>query len=523
MVRDFRGNRLLVTIIMAALVTSACQAAAPTSSQALASSGAQATPVKGGTLRIGLGTEPLSFDPANYLATTDLIITRMIFDGLVSFDASLHVIPGLATSWTQIDTTTWRFKLRQGVKFSDGSAFSAKDVKASLERDAAKPSGSTFVGFIQQVNIIDDFTVDVKTKNPVGPFLTDMATEVAAITTEAQTKLPDASLLLSPIGTGPFMLKEFTKGQRTVLVPNPNYWGTAPLLDQVNFIPIPDSASRYAALKSGQVDVIEDPPTEDVQTIQQGGSGLTLDKSPASRDLRIGFQMQNPVMANLNLRAAIAYAIDAKSIDDYVVNGLERYANNGWLPSEIFTPNPPLSIPFDLAKAKQLLTQAGYPNGLTLELDTPTGRYLGDTDIAQAVQQQLKAIGITVNIKTMQWAAYLSYVGAHSGQMFIIGWANTSGDPAIAFRQNFFSTSSFNFAGLNDPAMDQDLTQAEQTTDQASRQTLYQAATKILFDQVVMKPIYWKNNLFAMNTDVKGFVATPNELIDVTGTWIAAK
>ena len=287
----------------------------------------------------------------------------------------------------------------------------------------------------------------------------------------------------------------------------------------MSILPIPDQTARLAALQSGQVDVIEDPQPSDIAAITADGSGLTLVKTPASRDLRIGFQVQDPIMSNVKLREAIAYAIDAHSIDDFV-NGLERYADNGWQPPEIFKPDPPLSIPFDLAKAKQLIVDAGYPNGLSIELASPSGRYLGDTDIAQAVQERLKAIGVTVNIKTMEWGAYLSYVGAHSGQMFIIGWANTSGDPAIAFRQNFYSTSTFNFAGLKDPKMDQLLAAAEQETDQTARQNLYQQANEILFSQFVLKPIYWKNSLYAMSTHVKDFGGLPNELIDLKNTSI---
>ena len=231
-VRNAQGiprSQFVVTLVIAGLVLGACQAATPTNSPAPGSSAASAGPtaeasaVTGGSLRIALGTEPLSFDPANYLATTDLIVTSMIFDGLVAFDDNLKVIPALATTWSQTDATTWRFDLRHGVTFSDGSPFTAKDVKASLERSSTQKSGSTFIGFIKQVNIIDDFTVDVVTKDPVGSFLKDMATSVAAITTEAQTKLPADQLTLSPIGTGPFKLKEFSKGQRTVLERNPNY------------------------------------------------------------------------------------------------------------------------------------------------------------------------------------------------------------------------------------------------------------------------------------------------------------
>ena len=516
---------LLVLLVTACAPTAAPSATAGATQSAAGSSAATSSPAvkKGGSLTIGMGSEPLAFDPPSYKATTDLILTNLIFDGLVGFDHDLNIVPGLAMKWEQKDPTTWHFDLRTGVKFSDGTAFTGKDVKASLERGATKPRGTAYIGFIKQVNVIDDHSVDIITKTPFGAFLKNMATPVAAITSaDYLAKNTDDQLLLKPLGTGPFMLKQYTPKQSTIIVPNPNYWGEKPYLDQVTFQVIPDEAARYAALQSGQLDVIESPPPQEAAKMDQS-SALALLKSPATRDLRLGFQVQDPVLKNEKLRAAIAHAVDAKSLVQYVVEGMARYADNGWLPSEVLKTTPPASIPYDVELAKKELADAGYPDGkgLTLELATPQGRYLRDKEIAEAIQQQLKQIGITVNLKTMEWGAYLDYLGAHKSQLFILGWGNATGDPGLATRQNFYTGNAFNFANYSNPDVDKLIDEADASTDQAKRVQMYSEITKTLLDHDVLKPIYWKYNLFAAKKSVHDFVATPLELIDVTKAWVS--
>lgn len=517
--RTRRHDRLLVLFAASLIISAACAPGVTTAPSAAQTE----APQKGGSLSIGMGSEPASFDPPNYKLTTDLILTRLVFDGLVSFDNSLKIIPGLATKWTQTAATTWRFELRSGVKFADGSPFAARDVKASLERGAAKARGNAFIGFIKGVDVVDASTVDVQLKAPFGPFLQHMATPVAAITSaDYLAKSSDDVLALTPLGTGPFKLSEYLPKQRAVVVRNDSFWGKAPYLDKVTFQVIPDEASRFAALKAGQLDVVEGPPPQEAVAISKS-TDLTLIKSAATRDVRLGFTVTDKTLSNVKLRQAIALAVDAKSLVAFVVEGLARFADSGWAPPEVLKTDPPLTIPFDKVKAKQLLTEAGYPNGLTLELATSQGRYLRDKEMAEAIQQQLKEIGITANIKVIEFAAYLDYLAAHKAQMFILGWGNSTGDPAVASRQNWFSKSTFNYADYQSAEMDKILDDAEQTTDQAKRQQLYQQMQKKLFDEFVMKPIYWKYNLFAVKNKVKNFVASPLELVDVTETWISAR
>ncbi|MFV1991249.1 MAG: ABC transporter substrate-binding protein [Acidimicrobiales bacterium] len=469
-----------------------------------------------------MGTEPLAFDPPNYLATTDLIVTNLIFDGLVQFDNELNIVPALATEWEQLDETTWQFKLRDDVVFSDGSDFNAEDVKASFERGVTMRRGKAFIGFIESVDIVDDYTVNINLANPFGPFLQHMATPVAVVTSsDYLAETSDEDLQLNPLGTGPYMLEEFIPQQSTTLVRNENYWGDEPYyLDSVVFNVIPEEATRYAALQAGDVDVIENPPPTEAGTIESSPD-FVLIKSPATRDIRLAFQVQNDPVDNPTLRKAIAHAIDASALVSFVVEDLARTADSGWLPPEVFKTNPPVSLEYDPDLARELLAEAGYPDGLTLELRTPEGRYLRDREIAEAIQGQLAEVGITVELKTMEWGAYLDSLGANEGQMFIIGWGVSTGDPAVVSRQNLYSDSAYNFAGYKNPRIDEIINEADQLSDQDARAALYQEMTEIiLVEDTIMKPIYWKLNVYAARSVVHDFQPTPLEQIDVSQTWI---
>jgi peptide/nickel transport system substrate-binding protein len=469
-----------------------------------------------------MGTEPLAFDPPNYLATTDLIVTNLIFDGLVAFDEDLNIVPSLATGWEQLNDLTWQFTLREGVVFSDGSEFNAEDVKASFERGIQMPRGQAFIGFIESVDIVDDFTVNMNLANPFGPFLQHMATEVAVVTSSDHLDaMSDEELQLNPLGTGPYMLEEFIGQQSTTLVRNPNYWGEDPFyVETVVFIVIPEESTRYAALLAGDVDVIENPPPSEVASIQ-ANEQLHLIRSPATRDVRLAFQVQNDPVDDPVLRRAIAHAIDAQALVSFVVEDLARVADNGWLPPEVFTPDGNVSLEYDPELARQLLEEAGYADGLTLELRTPQGRYLRDREIAEAIQGQLAEVGITVELRTMEFGAYLDSLGNHEGQMFIIGWGISTGDPAVVARQNLHSESAFNFAGYEDARIDEIISLGDQVSDQAERHALYQEMTeKILLEDTIMKPIYWKFNLFAAYTRVHEFLPTPLEQFDLSQTWV---
>ncbi|MBI4278580.1 MAG: hypothetical protein HY660_09000, partial [Armatimonadetes bacterium] len=192
------------------------------------SQAAPAAPQRGGTVTIAVGTDALTLDPHNYLATTDIVVDNMIFDTLVSFDLNMKIRPRLALRWLYLGPTSWRFELRKDVKFSDGTPFNAQAAKVSLERAARSPRAAAFVGFIKQVDIVNEHTIVIQTNRPFAPVLNHLTSAVGGLMAPSSLGKPADDIKRQPVGTGPYMLREWIPNQRLVIVPNPTYWGDKP-------------------------------------------------------------------------------------------------------------------------------------------------------------------------------------------------------------------------------------------------------------------------------------------------------
>jgi len=480
-------------------------------------------PQRGGRIVIAVGTDVLTFDPHNYRATTDIIVDRLIYDTLVTLDLQMRLRPNLAVRWLNLGPTAWRFELRRGVKFSDGTPLNARAVKISLERAAKAPRAAAFVGVISQVDIVDEYTVVINTSRQFAPFLNHLTSPIAGIISPAALERYKEAVDRNPVGSGPYVLKEWVPNQRTVLVRNPDYWGKAPNIDEVVFRPIGDESTRFLAFRGGEVDVLSDPPPHLLNQLKADKTVEIL-LSPATRDFRIGFTVTHPSLQDVRIRRAIALAIDRASLVKFVAEGLAREATCGVVPPELMRTNPCVSIDFDPEKAKAAMAEAGKAGGFDLDLWTPEGRYLRDKAIAEAIQQQLGKVGIRVRLRVMEWGAYLDALGRREGPAFIIGWGFTTGDPATAMRQNFWSRSAFNYSNYKNPDVDRMLDEGEAEFSPARRAQIYQQITDILFlRDVVGKEIYHKNNIYAVRRRVHNFGAHPLELIDLSETWVEGR
>lgn len=480
-------------------------------------------PQRGGRIVIAVGTDVLTFDPHNYRATTDIIVDRLIYDTLVTLDMQMRLRPNLAVRWLNLGPTAWRFDLRRDAKFSDGTPVDARAVKISLERAAKAPRAAGFVGAISQVDVVDDHTVVINTSRQFAPLLNHLTSPVAGIISPAALERYKEQIDRNPVGSGPYLLKEWIPNQRTVLVPNPTYWGRAPYISEVVFRPIGDESTRYLSFRGGEVDVLSDPPPHLLNQLKADRSVEIL-MSPATRDFRIGFTVSHPVLQDVRVRRAIALAIDRASLVKFVAEGLAREADCGVIPPELMRTNPCVSLEYDVNKARAALSEAGKAGGFDLDLWTPEGRYLRDKAIAEAIQQQLGQVGIRARLRVMEWGAYLDALGRHEAQAFIIGWGFTTGDPATAMRQNFWSRSAFNYSNYRNADLDRMLDEAEAEFNPARRAQMYQRMTEMLFVRdVVGKEIYHKNNIYAVRRRVHNFGAHPLELVDLTDTWVESR
>lgn len=503
------------TALALTLLLAACSGGTPAASNA-PSSAASATPKAGGTLTIGTSTDVLTLDMANYRSGQDWLVGSLIFDTLVTFGSDGQPRPSLAESWKQVDPTTYQFTLRSGVKFQDGTPFTAAAVKTQLERAAQGNFGKSYYFMIDKITPTDDTRLTITLKQPYAPFLNNLAIVTAGIESPTSLQTYGDNVGRNPAGTGPFKLTNWVPGESMTLERNPDYWGPKPKLDKIVIKFIADESTRMAALDAGEIDVVQNPPPNRASDLKSS-TKLQLVNGPYAQTIWLGFNASNPVLSKLGVRQAIMAAIDPKPLVADVTEGIARQAS-GFIPPEVVKDT--ISRPsIDAARAKQLLASAGYPNGFTIDLWVTTGRYLRDREIAQAVQAPLKAVGVTVNIKAMDYAAFSSGMGRREAGLFILGWGSTR-NPDTMLRANFYSKSASNWSAYQNPKVDELL-------DGAVNQSSYDAATKmwaqldqILIDDAAGVPIYWSSALYAAKKSVQNFVQTPFGLFDLNNTTV---
>lgn len=462
-------------------------------------------------LRVAFGNEIMTFDLHNYRGTPDLVCGRQIYETLVTYDKNHDIVPKLATSWEQIDSKTWKFKLREGVKFHDGTPFNAEAVKFSIKRSAAG-QGRGYVGFVKEVEIIDDYTVifHLEKEYGYGPVFAGLNEVAAAMMNPKFVEEKGEHIVEEANGTGPFMLKEFTPGIRTVLIKNKDYWGEPAKLDKIEIRSIPEEGTRIMALRSGEVDLIEGPPPNDIPSLNRD-KNLYVYQSPKTRTLFIGFNCKDENIGraeNLAIREAIAHAIDKKSIVDYVLEGLGTQSDTGLIPPLISKGfhDPNLVREFNIEKAKAILKDAGIEEGREIEFAVTRGNYFKDTAIAEVIQSQVSKIGLKLKIQVMETASFFSYLSKFQDEMFLMAWMWPGGEPQILMRSLFFHDGAFNRIGLYYKVEEYEalIDKAATARDFQESMKFYNQAYKIVFDQVGVIPLLNYKNIFAANKKVKG-------------------
>jgi len=482
--------------------TAPTAAAKPTTAPAAAGQ-----PKMGGTLRIGTNQDAVGFDPHLTNATASYRILENVYNGLLRFNEKLEVQPDLAESYTVDNPTQYTFKLRKGVKFHSGRELVAADVKYSIERNmdekVASPRRSNF-NPIDKVETPDDYTVVVKLKSPYAPLLSILADRTTAIVAKETVEANGGKLDRVANGTGPFKLKEYVANTRTVLEKNPDYFIKGrPYLDQIIYQPIPDDTARSTAVRTGAVDMVEYAPPKDL-TLLKADSKITIAGEGNNNVRYLAFNTKVKPFDNAKVRQAIAWAVDRQAVLDAAVSGAGTPLTGGpFLPS--FWPG--LQQPYykqDLAKAKQLLTEAGYPNGFKAKLkNTPTYSFLGNAGIV--VQEQLKAIGVDFEIVSLEWSVFLRDYLAKDFEAVVSGYSAFA-DPHVPLDGTYVSGRQNNFMNYSNPKFDELVAKAAATSDQAERAKLYREIQIIMLEDSPMVYLYAANEYEAMQSYVKGYI-----------------
>jgi len=381
------------------------------------------------------------------------------------------------------------------------------------------PSRGNFL-LIDHVEAVDEYTVNIYLKKPFAPFL-GVLTSAYIIAPNATKQLGD-KIANNPagIGTGPYMFKEWVKGDHITLVANPNYWNGTPYFSQMIFKVVPDASTREAMLLSGDLDLIIQPPPSDLASLSSRGD-VKVSWTISTREMYIGINTQYGPLNDTRVRQALNYAIDKDSLIKYVLFGLGS-PEDSILPPFVLGHIAVGPYQYDPQKAKQLLAQAGYPNGFSVTLITPNGRYLFDTQVAETIAQYLRDIGIQVNVRTYDWPTYVSTILAPLNktelQLFLLGWSPSVPDPYFytfqLFHSSQFTPNGFNNFFYNNTEADKLLELGATTTDPQLRAQIYQNLTKIVWNDAPMIFLYYQGFVVAYRSTLSNVVLFPYEMVD---------
>lgn len=486
------------------------------------------------TFRWAGANDLLTFDPHAQNHQTTLAFLQQVYEGLTRYDAKYQIQPGLATKWTQISPTQVRFELRRNVKFHDGTPFTADDVVFSLTRAMTPPSNMTaYVQSLKEVKKVDDFTVDLILKGP-SPVLLRELTDARIMSkawseknnaTKAQDyKAKEESFASrNANGTGPFILKSWVPDQKTTLVKNPNWWDKPTgNIDEVVFTPIKSAATRSAALLSGQVDFVPDPPPQDLERMRNNPD-LKLVDGGENRTIFLGMDQQrdellyssvkgkNP-LKDKRVRQALYQAIDIEAIKRTTMRGLSIPSGtmiapmvHGWTPAL-----ETRAAKYDVDAAKKLLADAGYPEGFELTLDCPNDRYVNDEAICQAITAMWTRVGVKTRLATQPMATYTAKIQKYDTSVYMLGWGVATMD-ALYSLDSLISTpdgkggaaGNFNLGRYSNPEVDALIAQIKVVTDEKKRDEMMHKALQIVKDEYGYQPLHHQIRPWAMRKGVE--------------------
>jgi peptide/nickel transport system substrate-binding protein len=485
------------------------------------------TPAKD-TLVYGRGGDSVSLDPISTTEGETFKVTENIFETLVSFgEQDTTINPGLAESWTVTDDgLNYEFKLRQGVKFHDGTDFNADAVVFNFNRwmngdEEQFPYYTMFGGYkadeghvIQEVTAVDANTVKFVLKRPQAPFLKNLAMSPFAISSPAAVEQHGEAYRANPVGTGPFKFVEWKENDTITLEKNTEYWQEGlPKLNKVIFRVIPENTARLNALVNGEIDVMDGLNNSDEATVL-ANEDLQVIERPSMNVGYIGLTTTRKPFDNKLVRQAINHAIDKQSIIDAFYGGKAQPAVNP-MPPAISGYNDAIEpYSYDLEKAKALLAEAGYADGFTMDLwAMPVARpYMPEAmKVAEVIQASLAEIGVTANIQSVDWATYLDQAKNGEYDAFMLGWTGDNGDA-----DNFLYTlldkdsiGSNNSAMYSSDELHEILIQAQTEVDEDVRNELYKKAQEIIHEDAPWVPLVHSIPLLAAGKDVVNYKPHP--------------
>ncbi len=485
-----------------------------------------------------------SFDPHAYNSALNNQFNAFVYEGLVAYDQAFTIEPALASKWTQVEPTRWRFELRPNVKFHDGTPLTADDVVFSFERALAPSSNfKVLLQGVTGVKKLSPSSVEIQLSAP-NPVLLRQITGVRIMSKAWASKhkieqpqnfaqKEETYAVRNANGTGPFVLKSSQPGVKTELVANPNWWGKLQgNVSQIVYTPIGSDATRLAALLSGELDFVLDPAPQDVPKLRNT-PGVKIIEGAEFRTIFLGLDQASEELSSSNVRGrnpfkdlrvrqALYQAIDIETLKRVTMRGLAQPAGSLVAPqADGWTAEGDRRLPFDLTRAKALLTEAGYPEGFSVQLDCPNDRYVNDEEICKALTSMWAKLGVQAKLVSQGSSVYFPKLQRKESNLHLLGWGVATFDALYSLQALVHSPvgadGSWNYGRYANPKLDALIDAAKVEGDVAKRRGQLREALKIVQDDVAVIPLHHQVIPWAARSNVQ-VVHRANNHIDVR--WI---
>jgi peptide/nickel transport system substrate-binding protein len=465
------------------------------------------------TLVMAIESSPTNLDPRIGLDAYSERIDNLIFDDLLSRGDNLDVAPGLAERWEIPDPLTYMFHLHRGVKFHDGRPLTSRDVKWTFDSLLQGKVRSTKAGvyrFVDHIDAPDDYTVVFHMKEPSATLLWNVSDGAVGI-------VPYGSgdeTASHPIGSGPFKFVSAETDKEVILERNDEYWGEKTKLKRVRFAIVPDETTRALELRKGSADVAINSLVPDTEFALQHDPRLTIERSPGTRLAYMGFNLRDPILKDVRVRQAIAYALDRRPMIEYLWRGEARLAQS-ILPAQSWAFNSNVATyEHDPQKARALLDAAGHreTNGVRFHLTMKTSTDANTRLMVAVMQQQLRDVGIALDIRSAEPATFFSDVTRGLFQLYSLRWIGGNEDPDIfeyAFHSAKFPPNGANRGYYSNPTVDDLIDRARHEVNLDERKTLYAQVQRILADQLPYIDLWYLDNVLVHNRRVLNLKLNP--------------
>jgi len=472
-------------------------------------------------LKIGIGIDADTLNPYEITTSIPSNIAELIHGKLISPGPGGKLEPNMYKEWSHTpDGLTWTFKLNKGIKFSDGTPLNAQALKSNfglIQNPKVRMPFRALFDPIKEMTVVDDYTVECQLKAPFAPFAQLIST-MLPISPKAAEPYDGNKLSRNPVGAGPYKLAEWVKGERIVLVRNEHFWGKKPTVEKITYMIVPETATRVAMLRSGQLDIIYSPTPADVPALEADPK-IKVVRPLSTRMIYVGINTQKGLLKDKRIRQAFNYAVDKKTITQKILFGVAKPLDAPFPPSLFGHSTMAQQYDYNPEKAKALLKEANFPKDAVIKMITPNGRYTYDKQVAEAVQAYLADIGVKVDLRTYDWPTFMAMttqpLDKTEIQLYFSGWGWPYYD-ADGFLFMYFSSFLHPPKGLNstfytNPEYDKLVYTARSIMDPAKRLELYKKASTMLWEDAAGIWLYVEPFSIAYQAKFKGLQVLPTE------------